>query len=138
MSAAGRSNVHGIGTEEIEARRCLVLRMTLGLGRRWIARQHHDRKSPERMVFVCVRFRKVLAKFLPPRQGRIGGFFCWFPLLPELVIKPQPDGPQIRRQSVERVVLTGWRGAFVGCSQWERRTYLFFRQFPNEPGFAIH
>src|SRR5258708_10732274 len=105
MSAAGSSNVQGIGSEEIETRPCLVVRMTLGLGRGRIARQHDDRKSPERMVFGCVRFREFLEKFLPPRQGRICGFFGWFPLLPELVIKPQPDGPQIRREPVESVVL---------------------------------
>lgn len=113
MSASGRSDVQRIGTEEIEARPCFVVRMTLRLGRSWIARQHDDRERPERIVFVCVGFREFLEKFLPPRQGRIGVFFGWFPLLPELVIKPQTNGPQIRGQSVKRVGLAGWRRAFV-------------------------
>jgi len=28
--------------------------------------------------------------------------------------------------------------AFVGASEWEGRTYLFFRQLPNQAGFAIY
>ena len=94
MSASGRSDVQRIGTQEIEARRRLVVGMTLGGGRRWITREHDDRKRPERVVFVCVGFCEFLEKFLPPRQGRIGIFFAWFPLLPELVIKPQTDSAQ--------------------------------------------
>ena len=75
MSASRSSDVRCIGTEEIEARRCLLVRMTFGLGRRWIARQHHDRKSPESMVFGCVFPR--IPNEIPSAETRLNPRFLW-------------------------------------------------------------